>query len=250
MQFPLCFYTTPSIISIMSIPFKLYRLQELDNQLNQATKNIQIIKARLADNQELQKAQNELDRSNENLNTVQKKLKDAEDRVKDQKIKIEQIESSLYGGRIRNPKELQDLDSELISLRKYLSILEDRLLEVMISMDDSKDIFNKAQQRYSEVFISYNEETEQLKQEQLLLLSDLDRLTKERDVSTNSIPKNQLDLYTKLLQKKQGYAVTKVVDKTCSSCGTTLSASTLQSANMLNQVTFCDNCGRILYGGK
>ena len=44
----------------------------------------------------------------------------SEDEAQSQQIKIQQAELSLYGGLVRNPKELQDLQADIASLKETL----------------------------------------------------------------------------------------------------------------------------------
>ena len=55
-------------------------------------------------------------------------LRVAEAEAEAQKIKIEHTEASLYGGSVHNPKELQDLQRDVASLKKHLTTLEERQL--------------------------------------------------------------------------------------------------------------------------
>jgi uncharacterized pyridoxal phosphate-containing UPF0001 family protein len=53
-------------------------------------------------------------------------LKQTEADVEKQRIKIEQTESSLYGGRVQNPKELQDLQNiEVVGLMTMAPLTDD-----------------------------------------------------------------------------------------------------------------------------
>lgn len=65
-----------------------------------------------------------------------KKLHQAENNVRDQRIKIEQDEFALYSGKMHNPKELQDLQNEVAALKQFLTTLEDRQLEIMMTVEE------------------------------------------------------------------------------------------------------------------
>src|SRR5687768_18403957 len=74
---------------------------------------------------------------------AERALKLSEAEVEKQSIKIEQTESSLYGGRVHNPKELQDLQKDVASLKRHLSTLEERELEAMLVAETTeKDLQN------------------------------------------------------------------------------------------------------------
>lgn len=60
-----------------------------------------------------------MEASQADLHNTRHDLKTAEAEAEAQKIKIEQTEASLYGGSVHNPKELQDLQREVASLKKH-----------------------------------------------------------------------------------------------------------------------------------
>ena len=120
----------------MSESFKLFRLQQIDSELDKSYARIKAIDQLLADDEKIRRSQFKLDRAKKEHFDAEKNLRLAEQKVKDQRIKIERSQAALYGGKVSNPKELQDLQQESESLKKYLSILEDQQLEAMLAMDE------------------------------------------------------------------------------------------------------------------
>lgn len=233
----------------MSQPFKLFRLQQLDTHLDQAQARLTQIELALSDDRELQLARSQLQKTDDLVESARKALRRAEEDVRAQRVKIEQTEAALYGGKVRNPKELQDLQNEATALKRYLAVLEDRQLEHMIELEDAEkdrkvasDELNRVQQRNEQV-------NSELIREQASLTDDVKHLQAERQAEISSIPDEDLALYQNLRQQRRGVAVALVTDKTCAACGSTLSTALLHASRSPNQLTRCDTCGRILYAG-
>jgi predicted nucleic acid-binding Zn-ribbon protein len=180
---------------------------------------------------------------------VSKRLRKAEQDVLNQRIKIEQTESALYGGKIRNPKELQDLQNESASLKRYLAVLEDRQLEAMIALEEAEEAYRAATKDYTVILALMEQKNATLVHEKSNLLKDTERLKEERKAIAGSILDLDLQLYEQLRVQRGGLAVARVVDRTCSACGSTLSSALLNAAQLPNQVSRCSTCGRILYAG-
>lgn len=113
----------------------LYRLQQIDLQLDQARSRLDELIQLIENDSDLRKAEELFKRQEEITKDLEKKLHSIEHDVEQQLIKIEQSEAALYGGRIKNPKELRDLEEEVKALKRYLQVLEDRQLESMIAME-------------------------------------------------------------------------------------------------------------------
>jgi predicted nucleic acid-binding Zn-ribbon protein len=233
----------------MSQPFKLYRLQQIDSQLDRGRSRLQEIEIALAEDAAIRRAQKQVEAMEKGLQGARKSLKTAEQETQTQRLKIEQSEAALYGGKVRNPKELQDLHNESAALRRYLSTLEDRQLEAMIRVDDAEKAYQEATDKLEEIKKERAGHHVTLLEEQASLQREVARLEVERGAASASITPDDLHLYELLRKQRSGVAVAKVSDNACAACGSTLSAALLQSARSPNQLTRCATCGRILYKG-
>lgn len=233
----------------MSASFKLHRLQTIDSQLDRTRHALDEIESKLRDKTEIQNAQLTTDKAASALQNSQRLLRIAEDAVQAQKLKIEQTEATLYGGKVRNPKELQDLQSESEALKRYLNVLNDRLLEAMIEQEEAIETYDGSKAALSNVQMKTSKQGEALALEQDRLLQEQHRLESEREAVARSISNSDLTVYEKLRVQKRGVAVAVLLDTNCSACGSTLSSAQLHAARSPNTLIQCASCGRFLYGG-
>lgn len=233
----------------MSQPFKLFRLQGIDSQLDRVRARLNEIEIQLREEEALRLAEQRFAEALTTLEEKRKRLKQAEQEVHEQRIKIEQNESTLYGGKVRNPKELQDLQNEGAALKRYRNVLEDRQLESMIELEEAEAIHQTQKTELERVQTELAQKQKMLKEGQESLRNEAARLESERQAAASSIPKEDLDLYSLLRKQRNGIAVAKVSDKACSACGSTLNAALLHAVRSPSQITRCATCGRILYGG-
>ena len=231
----------------MSQPFKLFRLQQIDSQIDKSKARLREIEIELQEDSELRQANQRLEQARQLMHTIEKALQKAEADVLAQRIKIEQTEAALYGGKVRNPKELQDLQHESAALKRYQSTLEDRQLEIMLTMEEAEAELHSAASNQQTAQSNYSDKNASLLEEQAALLRDIDRDENERHAAIEGIPQTDLQIYQQLRQQRRGIAVAKVVDRTCSACGSTLNTGLLSAAHSPTQLTHCDTCGRILY---
>ena len=227
----------------------LYRLQQIDSQLDHVKNRLHEVEVALNENTALINAQQMVTSANEDLSVELKKLHKAEEAVKDIKIKIEQTESTLYSGKVQNPKELQDLQNEAAALKRRLTDLEDRQLESMLSSEDAENKVKSAINKMNDINSQIIEQNAQLSGEKTKLLNQIDRLEAERKAALAPIQSNDLILYEQLRKMRNGVAVVKVSAKACTACGTTLTAALIQSTQSPGLLVRCPTCGRILYPG-
>lgn len=233
----------------MSQALNLFQLQKIDTRRDQVHNRLSEIEKALLSNPELFAAQAAFTEADQHTSQVRRVLKAAEEAVQAQQIRIEQEEASLYSGRIRNPKELQDLQNEIAALKRYLRTLEDNQLEAMLIQEQAeKDLAQAA----SLLKIAEGKSVSMfatLHGEQDLLLKELRRLDTERTAATASIPPNQLAIYERLRLQRRGVAVAGVEDSSCLACGSSLTQAEWQAARAPGRLGLCPSCGRILYAG-
>jgi len=233
----------------MSQPFKLFRLQQKDSQIDQYVVRLRQIELEIKDDLALKNAIKNSEISDKEHQKSRNILTKADDNLQKQRLKIETTESTLYSGKVKNPKELQDLENEAISLKRYLSVLEDRYLEALLEEEEFAVQNKSAQIELKNEENKHSNKLAELGKEKHKLESDVARISEERDVIAGSIDADDLNLYERLRKSRSGVAVARVTDKACSACGTTLSATLLHAARNPNQINRCETCSRILYLG-
>lgn len=231
----------------MSRALNLYRLQQVDSKRDHAIARLQTIHATLENDAALREAKNQLAAAEAGYASSQRELKQIDHQVQDLRIKIEQTESSLYSGRITNPKELQDLQKDAASLKKHLQTLEERELESMIAdeaalaeRDHAKQTLADTEQKVRAIFA-------ELTGEQTRLQKEVEKLDTERTAIMAGIDPSILPEYDQLRQRKRGTAVAAIADSACAVCGASITAAQTQAAQSATRFEYCSSCGRILY---
>jgi predicted nucleic acid-binding Zn-ribbon protein len=234
----------------MSQTLNLYRLQQTDTQIDLAQARLQMIQNGLDDNSELDLAKEKFNFSDILFKSSESSLKQAEADATSQRIKIEQIESSLYSRKGHSPKELIDLQNDLASLKRHLIILEDIQLETMLLVEETTSSHHEMLASLQVIQENLVERDRIYQEEQKRILEELERLSSERAAVVNSIPQDALNLYDQLRLHRRGLAVAVISENSCSACGSGLSAAQIQSSRSSGQMMDCPSCGRILYGSK
>jgi predicted nucleic acid-binding Zn-ribbon protein len=232
----------------MSQTLSLYRLQQVDNQIDRANARMQAIQKILDDDVELQLAKEYADLADATCQSADLSLKQAEAEAQNQRIKIEQTETNLYGNQGHSPKELLDLQNDVAALKRHLITLEDIQLEAMVNAENSLSAKQTAKAILQTVENKSSEQNRGMHEEQTALQKELEKHFSERAAAVGPIPPDALRLYDQLRQQRRGIAVAVISDNSCSACGSGLSAAQMQSSRASGQMAFCPSCGRILYG--
>jgi len=231
----------------MSASLGLFRLQQIDSHINQIETRLAKIQQTLEDNAELQAAREQVQAAEEGQRAAEHAQHKSEAEAESQQIKIQQAEASLYGGTVRNPKELQDLQADIASLKKRLAALEEQELKDMLQTEAAQGEVKKASDELKDVQTRSGVEHGQLLEEKKSLTHELNRFLSEREAAISTIAGEILKTYDDLRQHRRGVAVAEVSENACGACGTILTAAVQQSARHASELVHCPSCRRILY---
>lgn len=231
----------------MSAALALYRLQQVDSQIDQAQTRLNVIRQTLENDAELRAANEQLAAAEEKFRNTERLLQQSEAEVEKQRLKIQQTEASLYGGLVHNPKELQDLQKDVASLKRHLETLEERQLEAMLAAESSEKELQQANAALESLKASRGTQFRDLTAERETIHKDLEKLSSERSAVMKDLASQTVGIYDQLRKQRRGLAVTTVSDGSCAACGTTLTPSQHQNARSTSQLFYCPSCGRVLY---
>ena len=227
----------------------LYRLQQIDGQLDNAILALQNVEVELSDNSLLSEAQQTVLLAEQKYQADLKQQRESENKSYDVRVKIELSEAALYGGKVQNPKELQDLQNEIASLKRLIITLEDHELESMMAVEEAESNLTRAKAELKDDEAKQIEHNAVLNGEKTKLLGQIERLESERRAALPPISAPDISLYEQLRKARNGVAVVKISSRACGACGATLTAALIQSTQSPGLLVRCPTCGRILYPG-
>lgn len=233
----------------MNLASHLYQLQKKDLRIDWINHRLEEIQAQLSDDAVLAAAQASALVTNQHLTKTRKALNKIEEEVQSVRIKIQTSESSLYGGRIHNPKELQDIQNEIASLKRRLATLEDEQLNAMLQVEEAESEDHTALSNLSSAQARQIEVNSSLKGEISTLQNEKERILVERQAVIGQISPDLVVEYERLRKQKRGIAVVSIQDNSCSGCGSSLRPAEIQAARISQELIYCSNCGRIIFAG-
>jgi predicted nucleic acid-binding Zn-ribbon protein len=150
-------------------------------------------------------------------------------------------------GLITNPKDLERMQHELVSLERRISTLEDDELEVMARLEDAqRDLdalgaqVTAADERLTALAASRDEKAGDI-------AVSLEKVTAERGAAADGMPADLMALYEKL-RAAQGVGAAPLRARECGGCHMTLNPSYLGviAKAPADEVVRCEECSRIL----
>ncbi len=227
----------------------LYQLQLLDLELDKNEKRLAEIQDIISNSDEIKEIEQIVAKIEAEKKTWQTKLNKISDEAHIIQEKIKNSEKSLYDGSIKNPKQLQDVNIEIDSLKKRLLVLDEQQLEIMFSIEELENQLSDHENNLSVLKKEKSAETKILLNEVAEIEKSNKKITIEKDPILNQIEDEFLTTYKKLRKSKNKIAVSLVVDNACSMCGNGILPMEVQKARSSIDEVFCSVCKRFLYSG-
>jgi predicted nucleic acid-binding Zn-ribbon protein len=226
---------------------QLYELQAFDIEIDRNKERLRVIATALGDDTDLQPLRervNELQTMTIQANGRQRDFDLAVSALSD---RITQAEARMYSGTVKNPRELEDLQSDISQLGRQRTEQEDQLLVVLDESEGLQTEMDTLGGQIQTDEAAWQRQQTSMTEEQAILKAQVDTLTGLRTAKAGTIPPPDLALYDQVRRTHYGKAVAMVLSNgACESCRVGLSNKQLQQVRTATSPVRCNNCSLIL----
>lgn len=227
----------------------LYALQEIDLQRDARRAIIADIETRIGETDELYEARETVEDSVAALERLRRRQRELEAQLQDLDAKIKPLETRLYDGSVRNPKELTDLQKELEGYKERREKLDEQGISLMDSVDAATKSLAEARADLERVEAEWQADQKHLADSKAKTELELASLDSQREQRTKGMDAGALGLYERLRGTKQGRAVSRAERGICQGCHVTLPTHMSQRLRVGRELVQCPRCERILVAG-
>lgn len=161
--------------------------------------------------------------------------------------KIKKIDRELYGGKVVNPREVQNLEREIEILKRQRSGNDEKILELWELAPPAKEQAAKVQERLEAAKLKLGQRQNEALREKKNLEAEFARLNQSRPDAGKGISPSLLARYEDIRKRHGGIGMAQITkQQTCGGCGTHMPERTL-AALKDDKVATCESCHRILY---
>jgi predicted nucleic acid-binding Zn-ribbon protein len=177
--------------------------------------------------------------------TVEQAKADRE--VEQVKTRRERDRTRMDTGQITNPKDLERMQHELVSLERRIGTLEDAELEVMEQLEEAQQLLDGLAIRADDIDAKLAELVTARDEKQAAIDGSLAEVSAARGPAVDGMPEDLMALYERLREQK-GIGAALLRARQCGGCNMTLDASELSRIRSApaDEVIRCEECQRIL----
>ncbi|MDP8265438.1 MAG: C4-type zinc ribbon domain-containing protein [Candidatus Aceula meridiana] len=225
---------------------KLVELQKFDTEIYQYNKELkegperlQEIKIQFEAKKQILKEFDERTKSKQ----LERKEKEVDLQAKEDEI----VKSNNHLSQLKTNKEYKAKLTEIENIKADKSIIEEKILILFDEVDKIKDQFEKEKVLLAEEEKNYIAEKKQIEDFMKELEEKVKLLENKRKQTAVDIDANALSRYERILKGKDGLAIVKVENGSCTGCYMNVPAQQVNQIKKHENLIYCEMCARILY---
>ena len=229
----------------MSEVDKLWELQQLLTALNERERQMAVKpEAFAAIDDEYTAANQSMEQLQQQLDVLTKERRRVDGELSDQQEMLKKYQGQLM--QVKNQQQYAAAWKEIDATRKGVKELEDSVLKNMTDadalqsqLDERKGGHEALKARYDEAHAEWQSSLGDLRRE-------ADDLRKKIAEAETRVPDRMRNEFYKIYKQRQGIAVSRTVNETCSACRTRVRPAVAQQLKR-GEFVHCEGCHRILY---
>ena len=231
--------TNPTVEGLLILQERDSRVTALTNELGHSPQQIAEVENQLAvrvakfDELKAKTRQIEADRKKIDLDVQAKQAAIARYRSQQQQT--------------RKNEEFAALNHEIEHAEKEISALEDSELELMEAYDKGLAQVAEAQKELTIFQEKAKQKKADLEKRAAVVAADLTAAKEKQAEAEKVVPEDVLARYRRILKSKKDVAIVPIQHGACGGCHMKLTSQTVLSAKGGENLTSCENCGRLVY---
>ncbi len=174
---------------------------------------------------------------------IQKKNEELNLAVKDESAK--KLQGQLFA--LKTNKEYQTMLQQINNARADCSVFEDKILQIMVQMDNVKGDIDKEKQALQEQDKILNADKSHVLTRIKEIDGRLNQLNAQRKQSVLNIDPKVFAQYERILSNRDGLAIVTVKNNSCQGCNMFVPPQVINLVKMYEHIVVCEMCNRILY---
>jgi len=202
--------------------------------------------------EQISRIEQEYERKKEKFNQIEEGIKHLKLGVKEKELELGKKESEINKldgqlAQVKTNKEYSTMLQEIASIKADKGILEEKILADWDNVEKLNIDRNHEKTLLSEYEQEVNRQKKVLEEDGKQAEEKIKSMKNERKIILEPVTKEVKDLYEKILSKREGIALAKIDGENCSGCQFALRPQIINEARMLETITLCERCTRILY---
>lgn len=226
-----------TLLQLQAIDLKIEALKAREAEIPKQKEKFEIHRKRLAA---------ELQESEQRCKNLMLEQRECEVDIQQKDAQIKKYDAQLFS--VKKNEEYQALLHEMDALRKQIALKEERLIALMLDMDEAKAHLAEDKKRIEAELQDIEAECRKVDEELAETVARRKALEAQREPLLGAVASALLARYHRIRQaKKHGPAVVPLRGEACSGCNMQITPQIINEIMAGDKIHSCHHCGRLLY---
>lgn len=226
-----------TLLQLQVIDLHVERIKAREQEIPRQKEKFDIHRKRLAA---------ELQASEQRCRDLMLEQRECERDIQEREAQIKKYETQLLS--VRKNEEYQALLHEIETLKKQISLKEERVIGILVDADEAKAHLEEDRKRIETELREIERECAQIDEELAQAVAERKALEQQRDPLLKQIDRGLLSRYSRIRSsKKTGAALVPLRNDSCSGCHMRVTPQIVNEIMAGDKIHTCHHCGRLLY---
>lgn len=226
-----------TLLQLQELDLKIERLKAREKEIPRQKQKFQIHKERVAA---------ELEESKERCKNLALEQREYEGDIEQKQNQVARYNGQLLA--VRKNEEYHALLHEIDTLKKQISLKEERVIAIMVETDEATDHFEEDKKRIQEEMEDIASECVKIDEELGETIEERNACEARREPLLAQIDSELLSRYERIRgAKKAGPAIVLLNGESCSGCHMMVRPQIVNEVLAADKICTCQHCGRLLY---
>jgi predicted nucleic acid-binding Zn-ribbon protein len=225
---------------------RLVALQTVDLKIQEMERAKEEIPQRIASlEEEFRREEEKVKSQRTEFEKLQKERRQKEKDLEEEIDRVKKTGARVF--EIKTNKEYQAVLKEIESAKKLNREREEEILGILERLEEMQAQLGKHEKILEARRKDYQRQLAELKQRVASFDAEMANEVRQRQAQEKEIPRELLNKYRMLLERRQGVAVARVVNGVCQACNMNLRPQLYIELQKQDTLIACPNCNRILF---
>lgn len=225
---------------------RLIEVQRYDAQIAELSKSIRSLPGQLtSDESKLKEARGQVNTLQDEIKAMELQRRELESQLRLESTKLKKWEARL--AEIRNQREFIALSREIDAGKRANKDLEDKILELLQTSEEKTKLLEALRDDLAVLEVDHAALRADVERRIATANAQMAEIATQRDGHLKNIPRNVLQRYERIRDKRMGLALVPVRQGNCGGCNMQIQPQLFNNLMRVNSLECCPSCSRIIY---
>jgi uncharacterized protein len=232
----------PDVSALLQVQDNDLRIYGIEDRLGELMPRLSALEV------DRKRAEDALSKVRQQVESEERRQRELQDRLRQHRELREKSEGLL--GQVTSPREAAAAMAQIEQAKRFIADDERDLETLGTRLAEMRKAATDREHDVSEIGRVQVETRASLDADRTMLEKELDEVRADREAKASAVPRNLLQRYDRIRQKRRSTAIFPLRGQSCAHCDTAIPVQRRSTMVATGETELCEGCGVMLYAGE